>query len=187
MDALHFRAIIGAYRKGADAMNKVIFWDVDGTLIDSDARFHAAVKAGNGVFNVAYYRERQTDVDLAADTALPLLSVALGNMSNEYVLTAREMLPADFRQLEAFGIKPIHIFHRGNAPAFIAAIQHNGDYKRAYINFLRMSRFYHIKEDSNGNWARIYDDDIGVLKMARKIGVIPHNAIMINELLREVA
>ena len=167
----------------------ITFFDVDQTLIDSDARYHAAVAAGNGTFNVAFYRENQTDAMLAADKPLPLLDVvrASGMLARGYILTAREMLPADFRQFQNLGLDCLDVFHRGNAPANIASIQHNGDYKKAYINFLRLTRFADIPENEKGYWAVIYDDDIGVLKMAPTIGVSPKNAIIINQMLAEVA
>lgn len=158
----------------------VIFYDIDGTLIDSDSRFKAA--CFDGVFNVAYYRERQTVAELQKDKPLPLLHVMRDKITSGYILTAREMLPADFGQMDYFGINPIDIFHRGNAPDYIAKIQDNGEYKKAYIKWLRLTRFY-TAEPNQYMWARIYDDDIGVLKMARSIGVIPHNAVIINELL----
>lgn len=165
----------------------IVFFDVDQTLIDSDARYHAAVAHGNGTFDVAFYRENQTDAMLATDKRLPLLDVATsaGMIERGFVLTAREMLAADFRQFEREGINCREIFHRGNAPAYIAAIQNNGQYKRAYIEWLRITRFYNVPENEKGFWARIYDDDAGVLKMAPDIGVYPHDAIKINTLLLE--
>lgn len=167
----------------------ITFFDVDQTLIDSDARYHAACEAGNGTFNVAFYRDNQTDAMLATDKRLPLLDAvsASGLLARSFILTARDMLPADFRQFEREGIKSRGVFHRGNAPDYIAAIQDNGAYKRAYIEWLRIGVFYAVPENGKGFWARIYDDDAGVLKMAPECGVFPINAVTINKLIAEAA
>lgn len=167
-------------------MNKLaVFWDVDQTLLDSDARFNAAVKAGNGVFNVDYYRANQTDENLSFDFPLPLLSHALTRISEQYILTARDMLQADFNQFAQYGLTDARkIYHRGNAPDYIAAIQNNGEYKKAYLLYLRLVDFNYIESDNKGNWGIIYDDDKGVLNMANSIGLYSHDAVKLNNLLK---
>ena len=164
-------------------MNKIIIFDLDHTVINSEHRVNPCIKEG-GDLDLNMYREQAcTREQVYKDTMLPLAAVMLRYIAEGttvIVLTARHMFKHDYDFLKKQGLKTPLILsrdklykHFGSVKALALYASGDAVYKGAYMDLLQ-SKY----PDQS---MIIYDDHKGVLEQARKQGVHAVDAIHINK------
>ena len=141
-----------------------LIFDLDETVINSA---HRTPNFPDGTLNLAAYIELHTDENVAKDTLLPLAKVMQDAIKAGYkvaILTARDMMAADYQFLAENGILPKHIYSRDKCKTKKHYFMKDGEYKAKWFSMMPKSL-------TNNNCI-MFDDAKPVKSAMRKIGVI---------------
>ncbi len=157
---------------------KLYLFDLDRTLIHSDARVLPCYDA-HGNLNIEKYRRTQTpEGGIYSDSILPLVKVyrRLKKQKNArvYCVTAREFNHHDLNYLELNDLKFDRIYERGTVSTKIRQNLGDGVYKADIIRPL-----LNLKQFSKENTC-IFDDNKSVLNNCSLLGIKCFNAITLN-------
>ncbi len=162
---------------------KIIIFDLDHTVINSEHRVNPCILEGGDLDLNKYRNEACTREQVYKDTLLPLASVMLRYIAEGFqvvILTARHMFKHDYDFLKKVGMKTPLILsrdklfkHFGGARAKTLYISGDAQYKGAYIELLKCK--YPLHE------LILYDDHKGVLAQAIRQGVRAVDAIRLNK------
>jgi len=158
-------------------MNTYKIWDLDGTVIDSTHRYSTLA---NGDIDLPKWIADNTRANIERDEMLPLARLMRSNyrMGDIVIIcTARVLGVWDQVFLADNGIKAQFILSRE-----IGDTRGDAEMKRAKLFALFSSLNIPF-----ARWTRnatFYDDNLGVLKMAKSLGIRTRNATTLNEELR---
>jgi hypothetical protein len=141
-----------------------LIFDLDETVINSA---HRTPNFPDGTLNLAAYMELHTAENVAKDTLLPLAKVMQDAIKNGYkvaILTARDMMQADYDFLAANGIKPRHIYSRDKCKTKKHYKMRDGEYKATW--------FAKMPKSLTNNHCIMFDDAKPVKTAMRAIGVV---------------
>lgn len=157
---------------------KLFLFDLDRTLIHSDARVKPCYdSAGN--LNIEKYRRTQSpEGGIYGDSLLPLVAVYRRLIKRKdckvYAITARECNHHDYNFLELNGLEFDRVFERWNVSKNVRQNLGDGVYKADIIRPL-----LNLKQFSRGNtW--LFDDNRHVLNECDKLGIKCIDAIELN-------
>ncbi len=148
-------------------------WDLDGTVIDSSHRYSTLA---NGDIDLPRWIADNTRENIANDSLLPLARLMRSNYQQGDIViicTARVLGVWDHVFLADHGIKAHFILSR-------ALGDNRGDAE------MKRSKLLALFSDLNipfARWTRnatFYDDNMGVLEMAEKMGIRTKNAVQLN-------
>ena len=148
-------------------------WDLDGTVIDSSHRYSTLA---NGDIDLPKWIADNTRENIANDSLLPLARLMRSNYQQGDIViicTARVLGVWDHVFLADHGIKAHFILSR-------ALGDNRGDAEMKRSKLLAL--FSDLKVPF-ARWTRnatFYDDNMGVLEMAEKIGIRTKNAVELN-------
>lgn len=163
-------------------MNKIVIFDLDHTVINSANRVNPCLLP-SGDLNLNKYRaEACTREAVYTDSLLPLADVMRAYIEQGVqvaICTARHMYKHDYDFLKKHGLKVPEVYSRDKlhkhfnfARATALYISSDAEYKAAYLAM--------IKERNPEASLVLYDDHLGVLSAARKLGVLAIDAVKIN-------
>jgi len=158
-------------------MNRYKIWDLDGTVIDSTHRYSTLE---NGDIDLPKWIADNTKANIEQDKLLPLARLMASNyrMGDIVIIcTARVLGVWDHVFLADHGIKAQFILSRAKGDD-----RGDAEMKRAKLFAL----FAQLKIPF-ARWTRnatFYDDNLGVLKMAKSLGIRTRNATTLNQELR---
>ena len=164
---------------------KLHVFDLDGTTIDSFHRV-APCLTETGDLDLQAYRETACTHDkVQADTLLPLakyMQDLIQKGEKVAICTARKMSKTDYVYLRKAGLRVNTICSRDQLfkhfdPVLAKSIYHmkDAEYKRFWLQRLQILFPLHSLV--------IYDDHLGVLEMAKEIGVLAYDAKEVNQIL----
>ena len=148
-------------------------WDLDGTVIDSSHRYSTLP---NGDIDLPRWIADNTKANIERDSLLPLARLMRSNWrqgDTVIICTARVLGIHDHCFLADHGIKANFILSRA-----IGDNRGDAEMKRAKL----IALFADLKIPF-ARWTRnatLYDDNMGVLAMAEKIGIRAKNAVQLN-------
>ena len=148
-------------------------WDLDGTVIDSSHRYSTLP---NGDIDLPRWIADNTKANIERDSLLPLARLMRSNWrqgDTVIICTARVLGIHDHCFLADHGIKANFILSRA-----IGDNRGDAEMKRAKL----IALFADLKIPF-ARWTRnatLYDDNLGVLDMAEKIGIRTRNAVQLN-------
>ena len=154
-------------------MNRYKIWDLDGTVIDSTHRYSTLA---NGDIDLPRWIADNTRANIEKDTLLPLSRLMQSNyrMGDIVIInTARVLGVWDHCFLAENGIKAQYILSRA-----IGDNRGDAEMKRAKLFAL----FADLKVPFS-RWSKastFYDDNLGVLAMAKALGIRTRNAVQLN-------
>ena len=152
---------------------KYKIWDLDGTVIDSSHRYSTLP---NGDIDLPLWIADNTRDNIAKDQLLPLARLMRSNYRQGDIViicTARVLGVWDHVFLADHGIKAHFILSR-------ALGDNRGDAEMKRQKLLAL--FADLKVPF-ARWTRnatFYDDNLGVLDMAEKLGIRTKNAVQLN-------
>jgi hypothetical protein len=148
-------------------------WDLDGTVIDSSHRYSTLA---NGDIDLPRWIADNTRANIEQDTLLPLARLMKSNYRQGDIViinTARVLGVWDHVFLADHGIKAQFILSRA-----LGDNRGDAEMKRAKLFAL----FADLKVPF-ARWSKastFYDDNLGVLEMAEKLGIRAKNAVQLN-------
>jgi hypothetical protein len=154
-------------------MNRYKIWDLDGTVIDSSHRYSTLA---NGDIDLPRWIADNTRANIEQDTLFPLARLMHSNYRQGDIViinTARVLGVWDHCFLAENGIKAQFILSR-------ALGDNRGDAE------LKRQKLFALFADLKVPFARwskastFYDDNLGVLAMAEKLGIRTRNAVQLN-------
>jgi hypothetical protein len=154
-------------------------WDLDGTVIDSSHRYSTLE---NGDIDLPKWIADNTKANIEQDKLLPLARLMQSNYAHGDIViicTARVLGVWDHVFLADHGIKAQFMLSR-------ALGDNRGDAE------LKRQKFFALFADLKVPFARwskastFYDDNLGVLKMAKALGIRPRNATTLNQEMRAI-
>ena len=154
-------------------MNRYKIWDLDGTVIDSSHRYSTLA---NGDIDLPRWIADNTRANIEQDKLLPLARLMKSNYRQGDIViicTARVLGIWDHCFLADHGIKAQFILSRA-----IGDNRGDAEMKKAKLFAL----FADLKVPFS-RWSKastFYDDNLGVLAMAEKIGIRTRNAVQLN-------
>jgi hypothetical protein len=154
-------------------MNRYKIWDLDGTVIDSSHRYSTLA---NGDIDLPRWIADNTRANIEQDTLLPLARLMKSNYRQGDIViinTARVLGVWDHVFLADHGIKAQFILSRA-----LGDNRGDAEMKRAKLFAL----FADLKVPF-ARWSKastFYDDNLGVLEMAEKLGIRAKNAVQLN-------
>ena len=154
--------------------NRYKIWDLDGTVIDSSHRYNTLE---NGDIDLPRWIANNTRANIEQDKLLPLARLMRSNyrMGDIVIIcTARVLGVWDKVYLADHGIKAQFILSRE-----LGDNRGDAEMKRA-----KLFALFSSLNISFANWTRnatIYDDNKGVLKMAKSLGIRTRNATQLNQ------
>ena len=160
-------------------MNRFKIWDLDGTVIDSSHRYSTLA---NGDIDLPRWIADNTRANIEQDKLLPLAELMKSNYRQGDIViicTARVLGVWDHVYLADKGIKANFILSR-------AIGDNRGDAE------LKRQKLFALFADLKVPFARwskastFYDDNLGVLAMAKALGLRTRNATTLNEEMRAV-
>ena len=160
-------------------MNRYKIWDLDGTVIDSSHRYSTLA---NGDIDLPRWIADNTRENIERDSLLPLARLMQSNHRQGDIViicTARVLGVWDHCFLAENGIKAQFILSRA-----LGDNRGDAEMKRAKLFAL----FADLKVPF-ARWSKastFYDDNLGVLKMAKALGIRTRNATTLNEEMRAV-
>lgn len=140
-----------------------LIFDLDETVINSD---HRTPNFPDGTLNLVAYMEMHTAENVAKDTLLPLAKIMQNAILQGYkvaILTARDMMQADYDFLAEKGISPKYIYSRDKCKTKKHYKMRDGDYKAFW--------FSKMPKSLTKNHCIMFDDSKPVKSAMRKIGV----------------
>ena len=150
----------------------IYIFDLDHTVIDSS---HRQLTRADGSLDLDHWRDNCTRQKIFADELLPLARLMRSAYSVGHtviVCTARVLSAHDYAFLNAHNLKAHAILSRP-----MGCTDNDADLKRELL-------FSHFKGQPLARWARnavFYDDNLGVLEMAKKLGIMTKNAVQLNQ------
>ena len=160
-------------------MNTFKIWDLDGTVIDSSHRYSTLE---NGDIDLPKWIADNTRENIERDSLLPLARLMRSNyrMGDIVIIcTARVLGIWDKVYLADHGIKAQFILSR-------ALGDNRGDAEMKRAKLLALFADLQIPFARWTRNATLYDDNLGVLDMAKKLGIRTRNAVQLNEEMRAV-
>jgi hypothetical protein len=154
-------------------MNRYKIWDLDGTVIDSSHRYSTLA---NGDIDLPRWIADNTRANIEQDKLLPLAELMKSNYRQGDIViinTARVLGVWDHCFLAENGIKAHFILSRA-----LGDNRGDAEMKRAKLFAL----FADLKVPFS-RWSKastFYDDNMGVLAMAEKLGIRTRNAVQLN-------
>ena len=154
-------------------------WDLDGTVIDSSHRYSTLP---NGDIDLPRWIADNTKANIERDSLLPLARLMRSNWrqgDTVIICTARVLGIHDHCFLADHGIKANFILSRA-----LGDNRGDAEMKRAKLFAL----FADLKVPF-ARWSKastFYDDNLGVLKMAKALGIRTRNATTLNEEMRAI-
>jgi hypothetical protein len=154
-------------------MNRYKIWDLDGTVIDSSHRYSTLA---NGDIDLPRWIADNTRANIEQDKLLPLARLMKSNYRQGDIViicTARVLGVWDHVYLADKGIKANFILSRAKGDT-----RGDAEMKKAKL----IALFSDLKIPF-ARWTRnatFYDDNQGVLDMAKKIGIRTRNAVQLN-------
>ena len=154
-------------------MNTYKIWDLDGTVIDSSHRYSTLE---NGDIDLPRWIADNTRANIEQDKLLPLAELMKSNYRQGDIViinTARVLGVWDHCFLAENGIKAHFILSRA-----IGDNRGDAEMKRQKLFAL----FADLKVPFS-RWSKastFYDDNLGVLAMAEKLGIRTRNAVQLN-------
>lgn len=120
----------------------IIIWDLDETVVNSQ---HRTPNFADGTLNLDAYIRQHTPENVAKDTLLPAARILRERYnSGDYiiVLTARDMLPCDYKYLQDNNIPYHKIMSRDQCKTQKHYFMRDGEYKQHWIKpFLCLRQF----------------------------------------------
>jgi hypothetical protein len=150
----------------------IYIFDLDHTVIDSS---HRQLTRADGSLDLDHWRVNCTRQKIFADKLLPLARLmrsAYASGHTVIVCTARVLSGWDYAYLNAHNLKAHAILSRPEG-----CTTGDADLKRELL-------FSHFRGQPLARWARnavFYDDNLGVLEMAKKLGIRTKNAVELNQ------
>ena len=161
-------------------MNRYKIWDLDGTVIDSSHRYSTLA---NGDIDLPRWIADNTRANIEQDKLLPLAELMKSNYRQGkdivIICTARVLGVWDHCFLAENGIKAHFILSRA-----IGDNRGDAEMKRQKLFAL----FADLKVPFS-RWSKastFYDDNLGVLAMAKALGLRTRNATTLNEEMRAI-
>ena len=161
-------------------MNRYKIWDLDGTVIDSSHRYSTLA---NGDIDLPRWIADNTRANIEQDKLLPLAELMKSNYrqgkDTVIICTARVLGVWDHCFLAENGIKAQFILSR-------ALGDNRGDAE------LKRQKLFALFADLKvpfSRWSKastFYDDNLGVLAMAKALGLRTRNATTLNEEMRAI-
>ena len=154
-------------------MNTFKIWDLDGTVIDSSHRYSTLE---NGDIDLPKWIADNTRENIERDSLLPLARLMRSNYRQGDIViicTARVLGVWDHVFLADHGIKAQFILSR-------ALGDNRGDAEMKRQKLLALFADLKIPFARWTRNATFYDDNLGVLDMAEKIGIRTRNAVKLN-------
>ena len=154
-------------------------WDLDNTVINSNHRY---ATLENGDIDLPRWIQNNTRANVEKDTLLPLARLMRSNyrMGDCVIIcTARVLSTWDHVYLAKHQLKANYILSR-------AIGDNRGDAE------LKRQKLFALFADLKVPFARwskaatFYDDNLGVLKMAKALGIRTRNATTLNEEMRAI-
>lgn len=153
----------------------IYIFDLDHTVIDSS---HRQLTRADGSLDLDHWIENNTADKIMQDKLLPLAEL----MRSAYrmghtviVCTARVLSIPDYVFLEKHNLRAHAILSRPTG-----CTDADADLKRELL-------FSHFRDQPLARWARnavFYDDNLGVLEMAKSLGIMTKNAVQLNSKLQ---
>lgn len=156
----------------------IYIFDLDHTVIDSS---HRQLTRADGSLDLDHWIDNCTRQKIFADKLLPLARLmrsAYAQGHTVIVCTARVLSAHDYAFLAHHNLKADAILSRP-----MGCNDSDADLKRELL-------FDHFRNQPLARWARnavFYDDNLGVLEMAKKLGIRTKNAVQLNSKLSKVA
>ncbi len=153
----------------------IYIFDLDHTVIDSS---HRQLTRADGSLDLDHWRDNCTRQKIFADKLLPLARLmrsAYASGHTVIVCTARVLSRHDYAFLNVHNLKAHAILSRPEGCA-----TGDADLKRELL-------FDHFRGQPLARWARnavFYDDNLGVLEMAKSLGIMTKNAVQLNSKLQ---
>ena len=154
-------------------MNRYKIWDLDGTVIDSSHRYSTLP---NGDIDLPRWIADNTRANIEQDKLLPLARLMRSNYQQGDIViicTARVLGVWDHVFLADHGIKAQFILSR-------ALGDNRGDAEMKRQKLLALFADLKIPFARWTRNATFYDDNLGVLDMAKKLGIRTRNAVQLN-------
>jgi len=154
-------------------MNRYKIWDLDGTVIDSSHRYSTLA---NGDIDLPRWIADNTRANIEQDKLLPLARLMRSNYQQGDIViicTARVLGVWDHVFLADHGIKAQFILSR-------ALGDNRGDAEMKRQKLLALFADLKIPFARWTRNATFYDDNLGVLDMAKKLGIRTRNAVQLN-------
>jgi len=148
-------------------------WDLDGTVIDSRHRYSTLE---NGDIDLPKWISDNTRANIEKDTLLPLAELMRSNYRQGDIViicTARVLGVWDHVFLADHGIKAHFILSR-------ALGDNRGDAEMKKAKLIALFADLKIPFARWTKNATFYDDNLGVLNMAEKLGIRAKNAVQLN-------
>lgn len=163
-------------------MKKIVIFDLDHTVINSAARVDPCILP-NGDLDLNKYRAHAcTRGAVNTDSLLPLADVMREYIAQGVqvaICTARHMYKHDYDFLKKHGLKVPEVYSRDKlhkhfnfTRATALYVSSDAEYKSAYLAMIR--------ERNPEASLVLYDDHLGVLAAAKKLGVLAIDAVKIN-------
>ena len=154
-------------------MNRYKIWDLDGTVIDSSHRYSTLA---NGDIDLPRWIADNTRENIERDSLLPLARLMRSNYQQGDIViicTARVLGIWDKVFLAEHGIKAQFTLSR-------ALGDNRGDAEMKRQKLLALFASLSIPFARWTRNATFYDDNQGVLNMAKKLGIRTKNAVQLN-------
>ena len=154
----------------------IYIFDLDHTVIDSS---HRQITRADGSLDLDHWIENCTRQKIFADSLLPLARLMRSAYSQGHdviVCTARVLSAHDYAYLAHHDLKAHAILSRPMGCADADDVLKK--------NLL----FKHFKNQPLARWTRnavFYDDNLGVLEMAKNLGIMTKNAVQLNSKLNK--
>ena len=150
----------------------IYIFDLDHTVIDSS---HRQLTRADGSLDLDHWIANNTADKIMQDKLLPLARLMRSAYSQGHtviICTARVLSIPDYVFLEKHNLRAHAILSRP-----MGCTDADADLKRELL-------FGHFKDQPLARWARnavFYDDNIGVLEMAKSLGIRTKNAVQLNQ------
>ena len=154
----------------------IYIFDLDHTVIDSS---HRQLTRADGSLDLDHWIENCTRQKIFADKLLPLARLmrsAYAQGHRVIICTARVLSAHDYAYLAHHNLRADAILSRPMGCADADDVLKK--------NLL----FKHFKNQPLARWTRnavFYDDNLGVLEMAKKLGIMTKNAVQLNSKLQK--
>ena len=154
----------------------IYIFDLDHTVIDSS---HRQITRADGSLDLDHWIENCTRQKIFADSLLPLARLMRSAYSQGHdviVCTARVLSAHDYAYLAHHDLKAHAILSRPMGCADADDVLKK--------NLL----FKHFKNQPLARWTRnavFYDDNLGVLEMAKNLAIMTKNAVQLNSKLQK--
>lgn len=167
----HFFVDIYPQMRYYPSMKRIMIFDLDSTVIDSN---HRTPKNLDGSIKLAEFAKMNTKENIFKDTLLPLANVmkkAIASKDFVIVATARIMADADFEFLKNNNIEPNLVLSRS---------ENEKTKPDADLKFNKLNRLFNLKQFKNSEKI-MFDDNSSVLSKMRENGLVALNSLKVNK------